>query len=176
MHDMMPMQSIQGQSNQSQSDQRGMSGMQSQGGMRGGMSGGMQQQGMEVDEHEREMMLMRGMLPGMSMGPAQVDLTDRIEGRIAFLRAELEIADAQTAAWNSFADSLRSARQHLVEARKALTQTSPSSRLEQYEKHLTERLQGLKDVRAAYQTLLAVLNDHQKHTAEQLIVPYIATF
>jgi uncharacterized protein YhaN len=116
------------------------------------------------------------MPPGMSVGPGRVDLTDRIEGRVAFLRAELSITDAQTVTWNTFADSLRSARKHLVEARQALTQTTPSARLEQHERHLTERLQALKETRTAYQNLLAVLDDNQKRTAEELIVPFIATF
>src|SRR3974390_1788566 len=31
---------------------------------------------------------------------------DRVEGRIAFLKTELKIKDAQSAAWNAFADAL----------------------------------------------------------------------
>ena len=34
-------------------------------------------------------------------------MIDRIEGRIAFLRAELKIAEAQSQAWTAFADALR---------------------------------------------------------------------
>jgi hypothetical protein len=167
-HDMIPMQLSQ------RGMRGGMDGMQPP----GGMPGGMQQPNnrIDTDDSEREMMRMRGMPPGMSVGPGRVDLTDRIEGRIAFLRAELSITDAQAVTWNTFADSLRSARKHLVEARQALTQTTPSARLEQHERHLSERLQALKETRTAYQNLLAVLDDNQKRTAEELIVPFIATF
>lgn len=138
------------------------------------MSGGMS----ASDEHARmmEMMRQRGMQPGMSMGPARVDLTDRIEGRIAFLHAELYITDAQMPAWNKFADALRSARKHLLEARQTLTQTTPSARLEQYQRHLSERLQAVTDARAAFDQLYAALDQSQKRTAEELVIPYIATF
>lgn len=111
------------------------------------------------------------------MGPSQVDLTDRIEGRIAFLRAELHITDAQVAVWNSFADALRSARQHLLEARYApLVETMPSARLEQYERHLAERLQALRGARIAFQNLYETLDEVQRRTAEELVIPYFTTF
>ena len=109
MHDMMPMQS------QMPSMQQGQ-----MGGMQGSGHDRMQQPGAGME---------RGMNPGMGMGmgmgPSVVDLTDRLEGRLAFLRTELNIMDAQASAWNGFADALRAARKHLIEARHALTQTAP---------------------------------------------------
>lgn len=167
-HEMIPMQLSQ------RGMRGGMDGMEAP----GGTAGGMQQpnSGINTNDKGRDIMRTRAMPPGMSVGPGRVDLTDRIEGRIAFLRAELSITDAQTVTWNTFAESLRSARKHLVEARQALTQTTPSARLEQHERHLTERLQALKETRTAYQNLLAVLDDNQKQSAEELIVPFIATF
>jgi hypothetical protein len=43
----------------------------------------------------------------MSPGMMGMGMIERVEGRIAFLRAELKITDAQTNAWNAFADALR---------------------------------------------------------------------
>ncbi|MFC4172453.1 Spy/CpxP family protein refolding chaperone [Microvirga sp. GCM10011540] len=119
-----------------------------------------------------------GTMPGMTAGGA--DMTDRIEGRIAFLKAELTITDAQTPAWNQFAEALRSSRQHLIEARQLLAapaaDASATARLEQYERHLGARLEAIKAARSSFAQLHAALDEHQKHVAEELVVPFLATF
>lgn len=153
------------------------SGMQMQSPDQMGMGG---QMGM-MGEHMRmmnEQMRMRGMMSGMTMGPSMVDLTDRIEGRIAFLRAELRVTDTQAPAWNTFADAVRSSRKHLMEARQVLNQpyATPADRLEQYERHLSARLEALKSARAAFAQLYATLDEGQKRTADELVLPFIATF
>lgn len=157
-----------------QSGQPGQGGgMQSQSAMGQGNSMGQGCMGMMMDS----MMRMRS-APGMTMNTGAVDLTDRIEGRLAFLRAEVRIADAQAQAWNSFADAIRSSRQHLLSARQMLTQSSGSSsdRLERHERHLAERLEALRSARVAYGRLYATLDDGQKRTADELVVPFMATF
>lgn len=114
---------------------------------------------------------------GMATGTA--DVTERIEGRIAFLKAELQITDKQMADWNGLAEALRSGRQHLVEARKFLVmdgKTSSADRLARYEGHLTERLEATKSARAAFVRLYPNLDDAQKQTADAILVPLIATF
>lgn len=155
---------------------------QGQSGAMGGMSGQTGQGGMMMDHMARMMDAMRGRMGGMSgigMSPGMADLTDRIEGRIAFLKAELRITDAQTPVWNAFAEALRSGRQHLIEARKLLSDGSnanPLARLEQYERHLTERLEAVKAAREAFGRLYATLDDGQKQVANELAVPFIAAF
>ena len=114
---------------------------------------------------------------GMATGTA--DVTERIEGRIAFLKAELQITDKQMADWNVLAEALRSGRQHLVEARKFLVmdgKTSSADRLARYEGHLTERLEAIKSARAAFVRLYPTLGDAQKQTADAILLPLIATF
>jgi len=118
-------------------------------------------------------------MPGMSATSGSADVTDRIEGRIAFLKAELEITDKQTADWNVLADALRSSRQHLVEARKYLVaddKANSPDRIERYERHLTERLEAVKSARTAFARLYPSLNDSQKQTADTILLPLIATF
>ena len=62
------------------------------------------------------MMRMMGMMgPGSGMSTI-----DHIEGRIAFLRAELKITDAQMSAWNAFADALRANARKLGEVPAAM--------------------------------------------------------
>ena len=121
-----------------------------------------------------------GMAPGTTgMATGTADVTERIEGRIAFLKAELQITDKQMADWNVLAEALRSGRQHLVEARKFLVmdgKTNSADRLARYESHLTERLEAIKSARAAFVRLYPTLVDAQKQTADAILVPLIATF
>ncbi|PZR83820.1 MAG: hypothetical protein DI537_34305 [Stutzerimonas stutzeri] len=175
---------------QGQSGQTG-AGMQSQGGMgqggsmgQGGMSGqtgGMMNDNMMrmMNDHMRMMGGgMGGGAPGMAMGPAMVDMTERLEGRLAFLRAELRITDAQAPAWSAFADALRTSRKHLLEARQQMGQaySSAPDRLERYEQHLSARLEALKSARTAFAKLHGSLDETQKRTADELVAPFIATF
>ena len=53
------------------------------------------------------------------MGPGMAAI-DHIEGRIAFLRAELNITEAQTTAWNAFADALRTNAKKLAQVRASM--------------------------------------------------------
>jgi hypothetical protein len=169
MHDMMMGGMQQGQPGQmgGMGPQMGRGPMQPQGRM--GQGGGMMLNDDMIGMHN---------MPGMAPGGA--DLTDRIEGRIAFLRTELGINDAQTAAWNQFAEALRGSRKHLLEARQALYAGVPAgdapSRLEQYEHHIAGRLEAIKGARTAFAQLYAVLDDRQKEAADELLVPFIATF
>lgn len=121
-----------------------------------------------------------GMGSGMgstASGPA--DVTERLEGRIAFLKAELQITDKQMADWNVLADALRSSRQHLLEARKLLVMDDKAAgpeRLDRYEHHLGERLEAIKSARSAFNRLYKSLSEGQKQTADAILLPLIATF
>ncbi|MDO9100585.1 MAG: Spy/CpxP family protein refolding chaperone, partial [Caldisericota bacterium] len=59
---------------------------------------------------ERMMRGQMGGMPGMGAASGTADVTERMEGRIAFLKAELQITDKQMADWNVLADALRSGR------------------------------------------------------------------
>lgn len=110
-------------------------------------------------------------------GPA--DVTERLEGRIAFLKAELQITDKQMADWNLLADTLRSSRKHLLEARKLLVMDDKAAgpeRLDRYEHHLGERLEAIKSARSAFNRLYGSLSEGQKQTADTILLPLIATF
>jgi hypothetical protein len=66
--------------------------------------GGMNMMGGMPMMNMMQMMQMMQMMRMMGPGMAGID---HVEGRIAFLRTELKITEAQTSAWNVFADALR---------------------------------------------------------------------
>jgi LTXXQ motif family protein len=104
---------------------------------------------------------------------------DRVEGRIAFLRTELKITDAQDVAWNAFADALRANAKSLGEVRASMTlqtgvaQQGLVDRLTLQEKWLAARLDGTRAIKSALTNLVGVLSDEQKKTAEQLLAPHM---
>jgi LTXXQ motif family protein len=122
-----------------------------------------------------DMMQMMGMMrqPGGGMGMATID---RVEGRIAFLRAELKVTDAQNSAWNAFADALRANARSLGEVRSSMmagAQQNLVDRLALQEKWLTARLEGTRAIKAALANLVGTLSDEQKRTADELLAPHM---
>jgi hypothetical protein len=104
---------------------------------------------------------------------------DRIEGRIAFFKTELKIADSQGAAWIAFADALRTNAKSLGEAHVSMMPqagAAPQSlvdRLASEEKWLSARLDGTRAIKAALTSLVATLSDEQKKTADELLAPHL---
>jgi len=143
--------------------EKGMQGMQNQGaqGAPGGMQGGSMMQ-----------MPMMPMMQMMRQGSMLDVPSDYIEGRIAFLHAELRITDSQMAAWTEFANVLRANAKRIAEADGAKGQQAAATtadRLEEQERRLTARLEGVRALKTAYGKLYAVLDDKQKKTADELM-------
>ncbi len=148
---MMPMMNMMGQQPQGMP----MMGMMGQGGM------GMMGQGA---------MPMAGAMSNLGM-PMQ-DMGAHLEGRIAFLRAELAITEAQAPQWEAFAQALRGSTAKLKPAQTAAPQAAAATflqRAEFQEQWLSARLEGLKAIKAAFAALQATLLDDQKKTAEALL-------
>jgi len=140
--------------------------MMGQGGMMMGQGGAMMGQGAMMGPGGPMMMMMMGHAGMMA-------LADRVEGRIAFLRAELRITDAQQAQWNAFAAALRAGADSIRGARgpAAPMTTAPTGALallDQHQRTLTARLEAIRAVRPALEQLYAVLSDEQKATLDQL--------
>jgi chromosome segregation ATPase len=96
-----------------------------------------------------------------------------IEGRLAFLKTELKITDAQMPQWNAFADVLRQsdkARRDRFEAMRGKRgqETTALERLEQRERASETRAQELKQYVGAFRPLYQSLSDEQKKTADEL--------
>jgi hypothetical protein len=125
-------------------------------------------------EMMRMMQSMHMMRPGM-MG---MDMIDHVEGRIAFLRTELKITDAQTNAWNSFADAIRTNAQKLAAVRPAMMPApggpqTPTAGLDAQERWLTARLEGLRAIKAVFIPLFSALSNEQQKTATELLGPHL---
>lgn len=149
----------------------------SQGGM-----GNMPMMGMmnEMKSMMSNMHFMHSM--GMMQGMGGMATIDRIEGRIAFLRAELKITDAQASAWDGLADALRANAKRLAEIRATMTpkpgdgqspDSSIAARLDRQEQWLAARLDGTRAMKSAFVKLNDVLSDDQKKTASELLVPHM---
>ncbi|MGE3475220.1 MAG: Spy/CpxP family protein refolding chaperone [Rhodospirillaceae bacterium] len=107
-----------------------------------------------------------------------------IEGRIAFLKAELKITEAQTRAWDQYATFMRDTaktRQAAAEKREAdmkAMRAEPGkrperkallARLEENETRARAMLQSIEKRKAATQALYKALSDEQKKLAEDLL-------
>jgi len=113
-------------------------------------------------------MMMPGMGPMMMGGPAK-----HIEGRIAFLRTELGITDAQMPLFNAFAEALRAAAKSLQGLHDQMISgerpdTLPE-RLTWHEQMMTAHLEALKKVKSAAVPLYNALSAEQKQTADSLM-------
>ena len=141
----------------------------------GGMMGGGMMKNMGGKMPMMDMMQTMGMMRpgGGGMGLATID---RVEGRIAFLRTELKITDAQNAAWNAFADALRANAKSLGEVRTSIAGASQQGLVERFalqEKWLAARLDGTRAIKTALTNLVGTLSDEQKKAADELLAPHM---
>jgi hypothetical protein len=120
------------------------------------------------------MMHMMGQAADTMPCMSNMEATDHIEGRLAFLHAELKINDSQQKAWTQFADRLRKNAKTLGEVRNA-TMMKPANgemrpmlprKLDIQEQALTARL----ELTRAYRDLYGALSEDQKKIAEKLLI------
>lgn len=128
------------------------------------------------------MMNTMGMMQTMGSGQDGMATIDRVEGRIAFLRTELKITDAQADAWSAFADALRENAKKLGEVRASMMSKSGDAeqqastiagRLDRQEKWLLARLEGTRTIKFTFTKLDETLSDDQKTTANDLLAPHM---
>ena len=133
-------------------------------GMPGGMAGG-------GDMPMMGMMRMMMGRDGMSMMGA---MARHVEGRLAFLKTELKITDAQLPLWNAVADAMRANAKTMGDMAGGMmggsqTATLPD-KLAMREKMMTAHLEALRKFKAAVDPLYAALSDEQKKTADELLI------
>jgi hypothetical protein len=98
---------------------------------------------------------------------------EHIEGRIAFLKAEIAITDAQMPQWTAFADALRAGAKGMRESMSKMMQagmpaTAPA-RADAMLQMMTARLEAMKEIASAGKVLYEVLTDSQKKVADELM-------
>jgi hypothetical protein len=103
-------------------------------------------------------------------------MAEHIEGRLAFLKTELKITDAQLPQWDAFANSLRSSALRIEQMRdtmprqtgQAASMTAPQ-RFDRIEKMMTTMLEIVQSTKAAAGPLYDVLSADQKKMADALM-------
>jgi hypothetical protein len=100
-------------------------------------------------------------------------MSDHTEGRLAFLKTELKITDAQLPQWNRVAEALRATGSTMTGMHQQMMQggwpaTLPA-RLDLREKMLAAHLDALKGMKAALAPLYAAFSDEQKKIADDLM-------
>lgn len=110
---------------------------------------------------------------GMAGGPQMcAAMTGHIDGRLAFLKAELKITAAQEPLWHDYAAALRDEAEHMRHHCSAMmsgreTMSLPE-RLDRHEQMMASHLDAMRVLAKALKPLYASLDETQKRTADQL--------
>jgi len=151
----------------------------------GGAPGMMGNMGREDMGGMMRMMQMMGMMspPSVSGGAQMGDMrtqamTEHVEGRMAFLRVELKITNAQMGEWNKFADAMRANAKKLAAVRSQAPQPGAPQptlveRMAQEQRGLAARSEGAQGIKLALEPLYGTLSDEQKTLADQLLPPHL---
>jgi len=125
------------------------------------------------------MPMMRRMMSQHDMarmdGPMGMMSPARIEGRIAFIKAELKITEAQNPAWTAYAEILR-AEATAMAARRGVMMAGAApaaapDQADQRVKRMADQLEAAKAAAGALRSLYAVLDEAQKKTADEVLTP-----
>lgn len=114
---------------------------------------------------------MQRMMERMQKEGLQDPKNQHIEGKLAFLKAELQITSAQENAWNAFADSMRKAvamKPANAAGREGGGATLPE-RMDDQTRLLQHRLAVMQAKKAAIDRLYTQLDSKQKSMADDLI-------
>ncbi len=142
------------------------------GGMMGPGPGGMMGQG-PGGMMGKGMMAGCPMMGGMGRHGMMMDSVPMMEGRLAYLKADLEITEAQTSAWEAYADAVRARHAAMqgmhAEMMQAMQTGSAMARMDAHIKAMESMVESLKALKPATEALYAVLTDEQKKQADQLL-------
>ncbi|WP_292269343.1 Spy/CpxP family protein refolding chaperone [Mesorhizobium sp.] len=126
------------------------------------------------------MRMMMGMMSAKD-GPAELMTSpDHVEGRIAFMQAELKLTDAQQPQWKAVADAMRNNAKLAKDAMAGMggammpagsAAMTPLKRIDHVEQMLSARLEGLRQLKTAMEPFYATLSEAQKAVADKLLLP-----
>ena len=96
-----------------------------------------------------------------------------VEGRLGYLKGELNITEAQTDAWNGYAEAVR-ARIDLMQGMRqgmfdAMQKGTATERMDARISSMEAMLEAMKALKPATEKLYAALTDEQKKVADELI-------
>lgn len=118
-------------------------------------------------------MMGQGMMEMMANCPMMGGSSSHAEGRIAFLKAELAITDAQNAAWEAYAAQIRKNLTSMQDMQKTMMSMmeakSPVERIDARIVMMEKRTQALKEIKPALAALYTGLTADQQKKADQLL-------
>ena len=116
---------------------------------------------------------MMGMMGGCPMMGANGQPSSFIDGRVAFLKAELAITDAQKGVWEAYADATKRNLEGMQGMRQTMKTVfeakNPVERLDAHLAAMESRINVLKDVRPALAKLYEALSTEQKKKADDIL-------
>jgi len=119
--------------------------------------------------------MMRMMMGQEGMSGMATMMAGHVEGRLAFLKTELKITDAQLPLWHAVADAMRANATSMSGMMSGGMMgsgeaTTLPAKLASREKMMTAHLDALRRFKAAVDPLYAALSPEQKKTADQLLI------
>ncbi len=150
-------------------------GMMSKGGTGQGMMGGgmMGQDGKAGGPDMMDCPMMGKGMMGGGMGKGMMHSRPMMEARLAYIKADLEITDAQMAAWETYVGAVRARHTAMESAREAMMKSMKSGNaMERMDARIqaTEvKLESLKALQPATEALYGVMTDDQKMKADKLL-------
>lgn len=101
--------------------------------------------------------------------------TGHTEGRLAFIKVELKVIDAQMSQWNAFADAVRANAAAVTDMYRSMKFRQPSGtnlpeRLANEEVAVSAHLAALKRIREAVNNLYEVLSPEQRQIADGIVI------
>lgn len=114
-------------------------------------------------------MMGQGMMgPGMMMGYGPM-----MEGRLAYLKAELGITEAQTEAWNGYVSAVKARTSTMQSMHTTMMQAMQSGsaveRMQAHTQAMESMVESMKALTPATEALYKVLSDEQKKKADLLL-------
>jgi len=118
-------------------------------------------------------MMMGGGCPMMGTMARDGGAPSFAEGRIAFIKAELAVTDAQSNVWEAYAAALRKTLDSMQSMQKAMMSAAqpgdPVQRLDAHIAAMDARLQSLKEVKPALAALCGALSEDQRKKADDVL-------
>jgi hypothetical protein len=113
-------------------------------------------------------MMGQGMGPGMMMGTGSM-----MEGRLAYLKAELGISDAQAAAWDGYVSAVKARGDAMQSMHATMMQAMQGGtaidRMNAHTTAMQSMMDSMDALKPATESLYKVLNDDQKKKADVLL-------
>jgi hypothetical protein len=99
-------------------------------------------------------------------------MANHIEGRLAYIKAELKITEPQESLWKAYAaaarDNANAMRAHCSSMMTRGSTVDLPDRLDQHEQLMAAQLDAVRAMNKALKPLYAILSNDQKKTADQL--------